>query len=121
MRRIDLLIRLPLAVLCLAALALFLTITGAPDNANAGQRDGVQQQTPQKTYPEIPSPPNYKEEMPPSQQAPENRGALNPRTGEYYPPSGNGVINPRTGEYYPPSGQGFINPRTGAFYPHSNH
>jgi hypothetical protein len=33
-----------------------------------------------------------------------NPGAINPQTGEYYPPSGKLIINPRTGEYYPPSG-----------------
>ena len=58
--------------------------------------------------------------LPPPAQAPglpENRGAVNPRTGERYLPSGTGVINPRTGEYYPPSGGGYINPRTGEYFP----
>ena len=120
MKHIGLPQRLILAVLCIAAVAMHLIILGAPDNANAGPQEGVQQQTPQGTYPEIPSAPTYKEETPPAQPAPENRGAVNPRTGEYYPPSGRGVVNPKTGEYYPPSGQGYINPRTGAFYPHSS-
>jgi hypothetical protein len=48
---------------------------------------------------------------------PENRGAVDPRTGERYLPSGKGVYNPRTGEYYPPSGRGYINPRTGEYFP----
>ena len=53
----------------------------------------------------------------PPQLIPENRGAVNPRTGERYLPSGRGVINPRTGEYYPPGGGGYFNPRTGEFFP----
>ncbi len=59
--------------------------------------------------PQVPSPPV---------QAPaRNTGAINPRTGEFYPPQGEGIMNPRTGEYYPPvRGEGFINPRTGELY-----
>ncbi len=55
--------------------------------------------------------------LPPAPLPQGNQGAINPRTGEYYPPSGKGVINPKTGEYYPPSNSGYINPRTGEFYP----
>jgi hypothetical protein len=62
----------------------------------------------------IPAPPFPLPLMPP---VPENRGAINPRTGERYLPSGEGVINPRTGEYYPPSGKGYFNPRTGEYFP----
>ncbi len=47
----------------------------------------------------------------------ENRGVVNPRTGEYLPPSGKGVYNPRTGDYYIPSGNGYYNPKTGEFIP----
>ncbi len=56
---------------------------------------------------------------PPVQPAPqqENRGVVNPRTGEYLQPSGKGVYNPRTGDYYIPSGNGYYNPRTGEFIP----
>jgi|SRR5271157_4780445 len=53
--------------------------------------------------------------VPPQQQ--ERRGVINPRTGEYLPPSGEGVINPRTGEYYFPSKNGYYNPKTGDFIP----
>ncbi len=62
----------------------------------------------------IPSPPLPVPSVP---LVPENRGAINPRTGERYLPSGKGVFNPRTGEYYPPSGNGYINPRTGEYFP----
>jgi hypothetical protein len=64
-----------------------------------------------RTIPPPPSP------LPPVPLVPENRGAINPRTGERYLPSGEGVINPRTGEYYPPSGKGYFNPRTGEYFP----
>jgi len=101
-------------------LAIFLIIPGtSADDANAPQKMEGEQLTPPGTFPELPSPPNYKREPPPAPTIPENKGAINPMTGDYYPPSGKGAINPRTGEYYPPSGQGFINPRTGAYYPHS--
>ena len=46
-----------------------------------------------------------------------NRGAINSKTGEYYPPSAGGIINPRTGEFYPETAGGYINPRTGEFMP----
>ena len=65
----------------------------------------------EKTIPPPPLP------LPPVPLVPENRGAINPRTGERYLPSGKGVFNPRTGEYYPPSGNGYINPRTGEYFP----
>jgi hypothetical protein len=54
--------------------------------------------------PAVPSPPEY-------------RGAVNPKTGHFYPSQGQGVFNPHTGEFYPRSGSGYINPRTGEFYP----
>jgi hypothetical protein len=45
-------------------------------------------------------------------------GAINPATGQYYPPTGNGdVINPATGERYIGTPGGFINPNTGEFMP----
>jgi hypothetical protein len=78
--------------------------------------------SPPGTIQKIPAPPVYKP-MPtqptpsPAPTLPANRGALNPKTGEFYPSHGEGVINPRTGEYYPPSGSGYINPRTGEYYP----
>ncbi|HEX8948637.1 MAG TPA: hypothetical protein VF790_06730 [Dissulfurispiraceae bacterium] len=54
---------------------------------------------------------------PPPLPPQERRGAINPRTGEYLPPSGEGLINPRTGDYYHPVPNGYINPRTGEFIP----
>jgi hypothetical protein len=47
----------------------------------------------------------------------DERGVVNPRTGEYLPPSGRGVVNPRTGDYYFPAGNGYFNPKTGEFIP----
>ncbi len=67
---------------------------------------------PPPARPSLPTPP-----LPPPSPPPENQGAINPRTGEFYPPSGQGVINPHTGEYYPPSGRGYIDPKTGQFFP----
>ena len=46
------------------------------------------------------------------------QGAIDPRTGEFYPGTGGGgLINPRTGEVYPGTAGGWINPGTGEFYP----
>jgi len=74
--------------------------------------------------PSLPQPgpmyPEYRPLPPPLTVPPRsdrNRGAVNPFTGEFYPPSGRGVINPWTGEYYPPAGNGFFNPRTGQWFP----
>lgn len=45
-------------------------------------------------------------------------GAINPATGQYYPPAGNGdVINPATGERYLGTPGGFVNPNTGELMP----
>lgn len=64
---------------------------------------------PQPQQPRVPAPPPL-----PSL----NRGAVNPRTGEFFPPQGRGIVNPKTGEYYPPlDGHGYFNPRTGEYYP----
>lgn len=46
-------------------------------------------------------------------------GAINPKTGQYFPKSGNGVINPNTGQYFPKSGSGYINTQTGEYIPGS--
>ena len=80
------------------------------------------QLTPLEPYQRAPLPPVDKTivpppSLPPVPLVPENRGAINPRTGERYLPSGKGVYNPRTGEYYPRSGNGYINPRTGEYFP----
>ena len=80
------------------------------------------QLTPLEPYQRAPLPPVDKTIVPPPSPppaplVPENRGAINPRTGERYLPSGKGVYNPRTGEYYPRSGNGYINPRTGEYFP----
>lgn len=53
----------------------------------------------------------------PTVEADRPRGAINPRTGEYYPSSGSGVIDPKTGTFYPKSGKGYINPQTGEYFP----
>jgi len=44
-------------------------------------------------------------------------GAINVRTGDYYPGVAGGVINPKTGDFYPDVGGGYINPSTGEFMP----
>jgi hypothetical protein len=52
---------------------------------------------------------------PPSSQPQlqENRGVVNPKTGENLQPSGTGGYSPLTGDYYLPSGSGYFNPKTG--------
>jgi len=47
----------------------------------------------------------------------QNPGAINTRTGEFYPGVAGGIINPRTGEFYPDVGGGYIKPSTGEFIP----
>lgn len=46
-------------------------------------------------------------------------GALNARTGKYYPPTGpSGVIDPETGAFFPKAGlSGFTDPKTRQYYP----
>lgn len=115
--------RLALMISSLLVFGIFLIFPIAPaDEGNAQQQKYAEELTPQGTLQELPSPPQQTGKSPsepvPTPSPPENQGAVNPRTGEYYPPSGKGAINPRTGEYYPPSGQGVINPRTGQYYPH---
>jgi hypothetical protein len=74
--------------------------------------------TPPSTIPQRTSPDLIKPPVPPvTPPATGYRGAVDPKTGHFFPSQGNGVFNPRTGEFYPRSGSGFINPRTGAFYP----
>jgi hypothetical protein len=51
------------------------------------------------------------------EQINEPQGAINTRTGEYYPPVAGGILNPRTGEVYPEVGGGYIKPSTGEFLP----
>jgi len=46
-----------------------------------------------------------------------NNGAINPKTGEFYPSAGDGVIDTKTGEFYPKTGDGYIKPRTGEYIP----
>lgn len=46
-----------------------------------------------------------------------NKGAIDTRTGEYYPGAAGGIINPKTGQFYPDVGGGYINPKTGEFMP----
>lgn len=57
-----------------------------------------------------PSPPSI---SPPSIPS----GAINVRTGEYYPPVAGGVINPKTGTFYLDAAGGYINTKTGEFMP----
>lgn len=44
-------------------------------------------------------------------------GAIDARTGQYYPPAAGGVIDPRTGTYHQGVAGGYINTRTGEFMP----
>jgi hypothetical protein len=93
-------------ILSLIVLGIFLIISGIyADEENTQQKKDAEQLTPQGTFPELPSLPQHDRKFPSAPaltpSAPENQGAINPRTGEYYPPSGQGFINPRTGAYYP--------------------
>jgi hypothetical protein len=122
-RLINLRCRLFLLISSLVVLGIFLIFPGAfADGGNTQQKKDADELSPQGTMQEPPSSPQQNQKYPtapvPAPSTPENRGAINPRTGEYYPPSGKGAVNPKTGEYYTPSGQGVINPRTGQYYQH---
>jgi hypothetical protein len=58
---------------------------------------------------------------PPSIQAPtgagQEKGVVNPRTGDFYPGVLGGVMNPRTGDILPKVEGGYLNPRTGEVVP----
>ena len=123
-RLINLPCRLLLMISSLVVLGIFLICPGASaDEGNTQQKKYTDELAPRGTSQEHPSLPQQTQKYPsapvPAPSVPENKGAINPRTGEYYPPSGKGAINPKTGEYYPPNGQGVINPGTGAHYPHA--
>jgi hypothetical protein len=45
------------------------------------------------------------------------KGAINPRTGEFYPGAFGGVINPRRGVFLPKVHGGYYNPETGETIP----
>jgi len=116
----------PFVLASVFALLIPLCSTGALCGAEAGSAISggeMAQSLPLEPYQRAPLPPIDKTippraaPLPPVPLAPENRGAINPRTGERYLPSGKGVYNPRTGEYYPPSGRGYINPQTGEYFP----
>ncbi len=49
------------------------------------------------------------------------KGAINIRTGEYYPPGAGGIIEPKTGTFLPDVGAGYVDPRTGKFIPKIGH
>ena len=56
--------------------------------------------------------------LPPAPPERAESGAINPATGQYYPPAGNGdVINPATGERYLGVPGGYVNPNTGELMP----
>lgn len=44
-------------------------------------------------------------------------GAVNIRTGEFYPSVAGGVIDPKTGTFYEDMGIGYVDTRTGQFMP----
>ena len=58
---------------------------------------------------------------PPSVQPPgttgQEKGVVNPRTGEFYPGVLGGVMNPQTGDILPKVEGGYLNPRTGDVIP----
>jgi hypothetical protein len=47
----------------------------------------------------------------------QEKGVVNPRTGEFYPGAMGGVMNPRTGEILPKVEGGYLNQRTGEVIP----
>jgi hypothetical protein len=107
--------------LCVAAVLLIAnccfaygdTLPGHHDNDRREQQEqGDDQETPAANKDAA-----EKDAAEPAAKAQEQRGAINPMTGEYYPPTGNGdVINPATGERYPGVPGGYINPNTGEFF-----
>jgi hypothetical protein len=47
----------------------------------------------------------------------QEKGVVNPRTGEFFPGAMGGVMNPRTGEILPKVEGGYLNQRTGEVIP----
>jgi hypothetical protein len=87
--------------------------TGAANDLAPLLPQGLRIAPPPANVPPLPpSPPGV---TPPPR--PSERGAINPRTGEYYPPVPGGVINPKSGEVLPKVNGGYINPQTGEFIP----
>ena len=78
------------------------------------------------TTPSSPGPPAYTPIPPgtippPAQSAPPTRekekGAVNPRTGEFFPGTYGGVVDPKTGVVLPKVEGGYQNPQTGEIIP----
>jgi hypothetical protein len=91
--------------------------TGAANDLEPLLPRGLRITPPPATVPPTsPSPPGVTPPPSPS-SPPSERGAINPRTGEYYPSVPGGVINPKSGEILPKVNGGYINPQTGEFIP----
>jgi hypothetical protein len=83
---------------------------------------------PRQLFPPTPlalKPPPYSPVAPPPPPPATDRGALpdqekgviNPRTGEFLPGTKGGVTNPRTGDFFPKVEGGYLNPKTGEVIP----
>lgn len=60
------------------------------------------------------SPPPH---TPPRHTPPASPGAIDVRTGQFFPSVGGGVIDPRDGTFHQKTGGGYVNTRTGEFEP----
>jgi hypothetical protein len=45
------------------------------------------------------------------------QGAIDVRSGQYYPPAAGGITNPQSGQFYPSVAGGYVNPQNGQFMP----
>lgn len=60
---------------------------------------------------------NYRDHPSHSSPPPTSSGAIDVRTGQFYPGVPGGIINPNTGQFLPDVGGGYIDPSTGTFIP----
>jgi len=63
--------------------------------------------------PVVPPPPPKDRATPPDQE----KGVIDPRTGDFFPGVKGGVTNPRTGDFLPKVDGGYLNPKTGEVIP----
>jgi hypothetical protein len=59
----------------------------------------------------------YKDQDRSQKKERQNRGAIDPNSGRYYPPAGRGAVDTRDGTYYTPVRGGYIDTQTGQFVP----
>jgi hypothetical protein len=95
---------------------LLLTLACGLSDAADSQADQAQENPRAPT--ELTDPTAGRPGVRPAPNAAPQTGAIDPASGQYYPPTGNGdVINPATGERYIGIPGGYLHPRTGEILP----